>query len=84
VHCLLAGKRSLIMEVDNRSAEISRDTGLPTAKPEDMEAVRRWIQGPTPLRIQMNGEAINRWRAQFTGAACGNCLNLPLSPSQLP
>lgn len=65
VHCLLAGKRSLIMEVDNRSAEISRDTGLPTAKPDDMEAVRRWIQGPTPLNIRMNGEAINRWRAQF-------------------
>lgn len=65
IRCLLAGKRALVLEVDNRAAEVGRDTGLPTAKREDFDAISRWIQGPGSLDIRMNRAAIEKWRAQF-------------------
>jgi len=69
VHCLLTGKRSLVIEVDNRAKEIACDTGLPTAARNDLEAVRRWIAGPVRFSIKMNRSAIDRWRAQFKSKA---------------
>lgn len=65
VICLLARKRSLIIEVDNRAREIARDTGLPTAARDDFEFISRWITGPTETHIALPLEAIDRWRAQF-------------------
>jgi hypothetical protein len=68
VICLLAGKRSLIVEVDNRAREIARDTGLPTAARDDFEFMARWITGPTETHIALPLDAIARWRAQFRPA----------------
>jgi hypothetical protein len=70
VMCLLANKRSLILEVDNRAREIARDTGLPTAARDDLAFMARWIAGPTETRISLNQPAIEKWRAQFTPAEC--------------
>jgi len=69
VHCLLARKRTLVLEVDNRAAEIGRDTGLPTASRGDLDAIHRWIHGTTSLGIRMNRPAIERWRNQFHNAS---------------
>jgi Polysaccharide pyruvyl transferase len=69
VHCLLAGNRTLILELDNRAREIARDTGLPTAARDDFDFIRRWITGPTGLRIKMNTVAIEQWRSQFRDSA---------------
>ena len=67
VHCLLAGRRSLVLEVDNRAREIARDTGLPTTPRNDFDAIRQWIAGPTQVAITMNTGAIAAWRRQFAG-----------------
>ena len=65
VHCLLQGRRSLILEVDNRAREIAQDTGLPTVKREDLGAIHRWMQESSRLNIRMNRAAIEKWRNQF-------------------
>jgi hypothetical protein len=65
VQCLLAGRRPLVLEVDNRAREIARDTGFPTAARDDFDAIRRWITGPTNLNIRIDVKAIAQWRGQF-------------------
>ncbi len=65
IHCLLARRRSLILEVDNRATEIARQTGLPTAARDNWEAIRKWINGPTETKITMNTAAIEKWKQQF-------------------
>lgn len=66
VACLLARRRSLILEVDNRAAEIAKDTNLTTCARDDFDFISKWISGPTNTIIQMDTRAINRWREQFT------------------
>jgi SAM-dependent methyltransferase len=66
VTCLLARRRSLILEVDNRAAEIAKDTNLPTCARDDFESIARWIDGPSDTSITMDITAIDRWRNQFT------------------
>jgi len=63
--CLLAGKRSLILSVDNRTPEIARDTNLPAAPREDGGAVESWINGAAETKIMLNTTAIGRWKEQF-------------------
>lgn len=66
VHCLNQHRRSLIIEIDNRAAEIRRDTGLRTAGRKDFDAIRQWIREPAPFHIRLPVAAIDQWRAQFT------------------
>ena len=66
VACLLARRRSLILEVDNRAAEIARDTNLTTCARDDLEFISKWIDGPTDTIIRMDTHAISLWREQFT------------------
>jgi hypothetical protein len=63
--CLLAGKRSLILSVDNRTPEIARDTNLPAVPREDGGAVESWINGVAETKIILNTPAIGRWKEQF-------------------
>lgn len=65
VHCLIHRRRSLILEIDNRAAEIARDTGLRTAARSDFEGIRHWIQNPEPFRLNLPKAAIAAWREQF-------------------
>lgn len=65
VHCLNHRRRSLIIEIDNRAAEIRRDTGLKTARRGDVEAIRQWIREPAPFSIRLPVAAIQQWRSQF-------------------
>lgn len=65
VRCLLAGRRALILGVDNRAAEIARDTGLEVVPRADLAAVERWLPGSPPPTIRLPLEAIGTWRAQF-------------------
>lgn len=68
IQCLLSGKRSLIIEIDNRAKEMAGDIGLPTAARADFEAIRRWIKGPTETRISLDVQAIAQWKEQFRNA----------------
>ena len=65
VRCLLANRRSLIVGIDNRAAEIARDTGLAVVPRGDLAAIERWIPGSPPPAIRLNVRAIEQWRAQF-------------------
>jgi len=65
IRCLQNRRRALIVEVDNRAAEIARDTGLPTVKRDDFTSIQRWIDGAPPPCIRLPLDAIQKWRAQF-------------------
>ncbi|PSB20319.1 hypothetical protein C7B65_07685 [Phormidesmis priestleyi ULC007] len=65
VKCLLNRHRSLVIVVDNRAAEIAKDTNLPTVARDDFEQITHWIETPTPTQITLNLDAIEQWRSQF-------------------
>ncbi len=65
MRCLQNRRRALIIEVDNRAAEIAKDTGLPTVKRDDFTTINRWIEGAEPPTIHLPVEAIQQWRGQF-------------------
>jgi hypothetical protein len=63
--CLFAKKRTLIIRIDNRAAEISRENSLPTIERDDFGGILRWIRGPSKIEIRINKEPIDRWKKQF-------------------
>lgn len=68
IRVLQRGKRALIIEVDNRAKEISKDTGLPTVDRNDVETIQKWIDKSEPVKITMPWETITQWKEQFTKA----------------
>jgi len=70
IYCMLAGKRSLVLRIDNRATEISRETGFPTVARDDFESIQRWILKSEPVRVSLNTGAIDRWRMQFKTSSC--------------
>jgi hypothetical protein len=66
IRCLKAGKRCLIIEVDNRAREIGRDTSLPTIARDDLAGIQKWIKGSSEVRLWLPVEEIANWRRQFT------------------
>lgn len=65
IRALQHGRRSLILEVDNRAAEIGRDTGLQTLPRADISAIEQWINNPRTVNITMPFAAIEQWKQQF-------------------
>ena len=65
IRALQMGKRTLILAVDNRAVEISRDTNLPVVLREDIGAVNHWINVPTETSIRLPLQAIDDWKQQF-------------------
>lgn len=68
IRALQNGRRALITIVDNRAAEIGRDTNCMTLPRDDHTAIARWIAGSDPVRITLPTEAIEMWRGQFARA----------------
>lgn len=66
IKCLLSRKRSIILEVDNRATEISKDTNLPTLNRGDFSGLINWINNPLPIKIKVDTNAINSWKMQFS------------------
>lgn len=60
-------RRSLILEVDNRAAEIGRDTKLHTTPRSDPLAIAQWIERPRPLELIIPSGNIQKWKNQFRG-----------------
>ena len=73
IRALQRGRRTLILAVDNRATEISRDTGLPVQPRHALDAIAAWIDGAAPTRIRLPEDAIARFKDQFRaeGAAAG-------------
>jgi hypothetical protein len=65
IKCLLARRRSLILEVDNRAKEIAKDTNLPTVDRSDFQKIIRWIETPSRIDVRLNLNEINLWKSQF-------------------
>ncbi|MFP4120915.1 polysaccharide pyruvyl transferase family protein [Coleofasciculus sp.] len=65
VKCLLSRKRALVIEIDNRAAEIAKDTNLPTTKRSDFQYINHWIETPLPTEIKIDSDAVYRWKSQF-------------------
>ena len=65
VKCLLAKKRSLILEIDNRAKEIAKDTNIPTCQREDISRIEHWIDSYSNVDIKLPIDAINQWKSQF-------------------
>jgi hypothetical protein len=57
---LQCGAPALILTVDNRATEISRDTGLPTIRREDSHALVSWLANPTSSDVRLPAEK-ERW-----------------------
>lgn len=68
IRALQHGKRTIIVEVDNRAVEIARDTKLPTMKRDDLDALQRWIEQPSPTTLEMPWASIAEWKRQFPTA----------------
>lgn len=67
VLCLEHGVRSLIISIDNRAREIGSDTGLPTVARQDRSKLLEWTEGGGAVEIRLPQQAIDEWRAQFSG-----------------
>jgi hypothetical protein len=77
IRALQTGKRSLILAVDNRAVEISKDTGLPVVKRDNIAAIERWITTPAPTRLKLPTAAINEWMGQFKTQPINEALVAP-------
>lgn len=65
IRALQTGKRSLILEVDNRARDIAAHTGLPSARLTDLAAIGDWIDRPAPTVLHLPEADIAAWKAQF-------------------
>jgi hypothetical protein len=68
IRSLGAGRRSLILGVDNRAKEIAVGTGLPVVPRIDLAGIRQWIEGPSASTLTLPTEAIEGWLEWFDQA----------------
>jgi len=67
IRALRAGRRSLVISIDNRAECISADTGLPVLRREDIPiALEQKLRGPIKTNITLPWENIAHWKGQFT------------------
>lgn len=69
VWCLEHQLPSLILAVDNRAAEIGRDTGLPVIARGDEDLLAKWHAGQSQGVIQLPLDAISTWKERLVEAA---------------
>lgn len=66
IRALTAGRRSLIISIDNRADCISADTGLPVIKREDISfALKDRLNGDVETRLSLPWENILTFKEQF-------------------
>jgi polysaccharide pyruvyl transferase WcaK-like protein len=65
VRALEMGAWGVIVAVDNRALEISRDTGLPVHARGERDAIRAAVQRRAPLAVRLPYDQISAWKAQL-------------------
>jgi hypothetical protein len=65
IRALQTGKRSLILQADNRARDIAAHTGLPSVRLDDLAGIRAWIEAPAPTVLRLPETAIAAWKTQF-------------------
>lgn len=65
IRALQHGRRTLIVEIDNRAREMGRDFGLPTVPRDDLEELEALVGESEPIALRLPVEDIQRWRDQY-------------------
>jgi polysaccharide pyruvyl transferase WcaK-like protein len=65
IRALQKGRRSIIVEIDNRAREMGGDFALPTVARDDFAKLERLIRDPFGVQLRLPLEAIARWKSQF-------------------
>ena len=65
IRSLQMGRRAVIIEVDNRAAEMGRDFDLPTVGRTDFEKLKNLITNPFSIAVHPPLERIAKWKGQF-------------------
>lgn len=66
IRALNKKKRTLILAVDNRAVEISKDTNLPVIKRKDADQdLEKWICNSFETKINLPIDNIQKWKNQF-------------------
>ncbi len=64
------GIPALILGVDNRASEMSKDFGLPVVKRSDISSIKAWLRGALRFGpVTVPKDEILRWSAQFRSTA---------------
>jgi polysaccharide pyruvyl transferase WcaK-like protein len=65
IRALQKRRRTLILAIDNRATEISKDTGIPVLPRDDFDAIHAWILSKSKTKIRLPVENIEIWKNQF-------------------
>ena len=65
IRALQHKRRAIIIGVDNRAAEMSKDINLPHLAREDIDKLEYIINDKWPTNLKINFDAIQIWRSQF-------------------
>ncbi|MGI0484473.1 polysaccharide pyruvyl transferase family protein [Pantanalinema rosaneae CENA516] len=70
IRALQNKRRTLILAVDNRAVEISRDTNLPVIQRNDYKGIEEWINSCNKTKILLPENNIQKWKNQFLNFSC--------------
>jgi hypothetical protein len=65
IRALQKQKRSLILAIDNRAVEISKDTHLPVVQRSAQAEIKEWINSNYVTQITLPTQTIEKWKSQF-------------------
>lgn len=65
IRALQKGRRTIIIEIDNRAREMGRDFNLPTVRRDDLATLEGMIDRPLALKIALPRDDIGRWLNQW-------------------
>jgi polysaccharide pyruvyl transferase WcaK-like protein len=66
IRALQHGKRTLIVEVDNRASMMGADFGLPTVERDNFARISSWIRRSSQIELRLPRSAIEDWKRQFS------------------
>jgi len=69
IRALQKKRKALIIGIDNRAIEMKNDVGLPVLERQRIDQLNHYISEEAPVRIYLNKENIQKWKAQFSGSA---------------
>lgn len=65
IRAIQKGRRALILAIDNRAAELGKDTQLPVIPREETLQIGEWIEGGAATSVRLPEDAINSWKEQY-------------------
>jgi polysaccharide pyruvyl transferase WcaK-like protein len=69
LRALQHGRRTIIVEIDNRAREMGADFGLPTVGRTEFDRLDAMIAAPLETAVRRPDDAISRWKRQFGAAS---------------